>query len=328
MRILVALLPFFVPSACAHAVPLHDRLVSGAVTPDGQGRVAVSVLDLSTGTHASVQGNALMPMMSVFKLPLAVLTLDQVDRGQLELDQRAPIAEADVDDALPFATAWKEGEHAPTIEALLAWMIRDSDNTAADQLLALIGGGSVATARRSALGVTGIRIVEPEVSIGARLDCAGLAAPAGGWTWAAVHSCPDVPDAQRAAAAEHEVAAAGNAATTEGLVDLLARLGRGALLTDPSRRWLLGAMASTRNGSRRLKALLPPGTPVAHRPGTAYTTEMGMSVAINDIGLVTMPDGHQFAIAVMESGSRAPFETQEGAIARLARSAWDALLRP
>jgi hypothetical protein len=55
---------------------------------------------------------------------------------------------------------------------------------------------------------------------------------------------------------------------------------------------------------------------------------MGMSVAVNDVGIVTMPGGRRFAIAVMESGSRASFEAQEDTIARLARSAWDALLRP
>jgi beta-lactamase class A len=87
-------------------------------------------------------------------------------------------------------------------------------------------------------------------------------------------------------------------------------------------------MEGTRNGARRLKGLLPPGTPVAHRPGTACTSETGPSVAINDVGIVTMPDGRRFAIAVMESGSRASFEAQEDTIARLARSAWDALLRP
>jgi len=325
MRIPFTLLLLVAAPACAHGPPLHDRLASTAVTPDGQGRVAVSVLDLSTRTRASIHGEAWMPMMSVFKLPLAVLALDQVDRGQLRLDQRVPIAEADLAPDMPVATAWKNGEHAPTIAELLVWMIQDSDNTAADQMLALLGGGTAATARLHALGVTGIQIVEPEVSIGARLECAGVAAPAGGWTYAAVLSCPDVPEVQQAAASKHEVEASNNVATADGLVDLLARLGEGALLTETSRRWLLQTMEGTHNGARRLKGLLPPGTPVAHRPGTAYTSDV--SVAINDVGIVTMPDGRRFAIAVMESGSRASFEAQEDTIARLARSAWDALLR-
>jgi len=330
MRTHLASLVLLAASACAHEPPLRGSLARVAVTPDGRGRVAVSVLDLSRGTRASLQGDAWMPMMSVFKLPLAVLALDEIDHGRLRLDERLPIAEADVDTAedMPVATAWRNGQHAPTIEALLGWLIQDSDNTAADQLLALLGGGAAATARLQALGVSGIRIVEPEVAIGARLECSGLAAPAGGWTWAAVNACPDPPDALRAAAARHEVEASGNVATADGLVDLLDRLARGALLTEASRRWLLRTMEGTRSGPRRLKGMLPPGTAVAHRPGTAYTSEMGMSVAINDVGIVTMPDGRRFAIAAMESGSRASFEAQEDTIARIARSAWDALLRP
>jgi beta-lactamase class A len=176
MRVPCALLLFVAASACAHGAPLHDRLASAAVTHDGRGRVAVSVVDLSTGTRASVHGDAWMPMMSVFKLPLAVLALDQVDRGQLRLDQRVPIAEADVDENMPVAIAWKNGEHSPTIQALLVWLIQDSDNTAADQMLALLGGGAAATAHLRALGVTGIQIVEPEVSIS---DPSGVRGPGG-----------------------------------------------------------------------------------------------------------------------------------------------------
>ena len=69
--------------------------------------------------------------------------------------------------------------------------------------------------------------------------------------------------------------------------------------------------------------MLPPGTPVAHKTGTAGVG--GITIANNDVGIVTMPDGHRFAIAVLMSGSHAELPVQEDTIARVAKAAWDAL---
>src|SRR5262245_55254614 len=47
------------------------RSVAGRI----DGVVAVTVQRLATGTRASVRGDARLPMMSVFKLPLAIVAL-------------------------------------------------------------------------------------------------------------------------------------------------------------------------------------------------------------------------------------------------------------
>jgi beta-lactamase class A len=323
---LAILLACGAPSACAHAPALHDVLARAASAPDGQGRVAVSVLDLSTGARTSVHGDARMPMMSVFKVGLAVVALDQVDHGQLRLDQPVPIAQSELEeDDTPTATAWKNGDHAPKLETLLSWMIQDSDNVAADRIFALLGGAEAITSRLHALGVDGMQIAEPEIAIAARLACPGVPVPAGGWTASAIDACPKPTPEQETAAAVHELEASRNDASTDALVDLLARLDRGALLGPEWSRWLVRTMEGTRTGPGRLKGMLPPGTVVAHKTGTARVG--GVTVAMNDVGIVTMPGGHRFAIAVMLSGSRANPGPQEDVIARLARGVWDALRR-
>ena len=68
---------------------------------------------------------------------------------------------------------------------------------------------------------------------------------------------------------------------------------------------------------------LPAGTVVAHKTGTSGTTD-GITAATNDVGLVTLPDGRHLAVAVFVADARGDELAREGAIASLARAAWDA----
>lgn len=327
MRASVLGLALLLSTGCASGAALHDSLAHTATAADSGATVAVTVLDLSTGTRSSVHGDLRLPMMSVFKLPLTVAALDAVDKGELALSQPIPIAENElVTDVSPIAEAWKTGQHAPALEVVLTKMIQDSDNTAGDKMLSVLGGGARVTSRLRALGVEGIDIGEPEINISARLSCPGAATPSGGWTSAAVDACPEPSEADKIATARRELATAPNAATTDALVELLGRLDRGTILSDASRRWLLTTLAGTTTGPNRIKGLLPPGTPVAHKTGTGGLLP-GLFVATNDVGIVTLPSGGRFAIGVLVTGSQRPPAEQELAIARLARVAWDSMTR-
>ena len=323
MRVAVLPLLMVLVPACAHGSDLREAIARSAALSDG--RIAVTVQDLSTRARASINGDVKMPMMSVFKLALAVVALDTVDHGQLRLDQAIPIAESELEPDQPIAVAWKNGDHAPPLETVLQRMIQDSDNTAADKMVMLLGGAATVTARLRALGVAGIDVIEPEVEIGARLSCPGVSAPAGGWTHAAVAECSEPPEAQAAAAAMRELETSRNDATSDALVDLLARLDGGVMLSAPSRRWLLTTLSGTTTGPRRIKGMLPVGAVVGHKTGTARAG--GVSIATNDVGIVTAPDGRRFAIAVLVAGSRAELSVQEDLIACIARDAWNALIR-
>jgi beta-lactamase class A len=48
-----------------------------------------------------------------------------------------------------------------------------------------------------------------------------------------------------------------------------------------------------------------------------------MTSATNDVGLIILPDGRHLAIAVFVSDSIADESVREGAIAKIARAAWD-----
>jgi len=99
--------------------------------------------------------------------------------------------------------------------------------------------------------------------------------------------------------------------TPAAMVHLLAKLHKGALLSARSTEYLFDVMARCVTGSRRLKGMLPAGTPVAHKTGTLA----GVS---DDVGIVTLPNGHHLAIAVFAKGMRSEWE-RDRSIAQLAR---------
>src|SRR6185312_12550797 len=87
-------------------------------------------------------------------------------------------------------------------------------------------------------------------------------------------------------------------ATPNGIVTGLSALKRGELLSPSSTEFMLGLMGEARTGQMRLRAGLAPGWTLAHKTGTGPDWR-GASVGINDVGLMTAPDGRTFAVAVM-----------------------------
>ncbi len=261
-------------------------------------------------------------MMSVFKLPLAVAALVDVDQGVLRLDQTVPISESELRHGGPIAEAWARGEKAPTVEAMLTHMLRESDNTAGDKLVTLLGGGSKVTARLRELGLDGITIRGSEIVHEAAVTCVGALTPDGGWTLDEIAACPTPDPTALASAVRKEVESPTDSATTDAIVELLARIKQATILTGDSRAWLLSTLARTTTGPARLRAGVPSEARVAHKTGTGATVQ-GVTIALGDVGIVTPPSGDPFAIAVLISGSHASVESQEAVIAHMARASWD-----
>src|SRR3546814_18230985 len=93
-------------------------------------------------------------MQSVFKAPLGAAVLGRVEAGRLSLD--APVTVARSDLAMqwsPIATAFDGAARTYTVRELLRRAVGESDNTAPDVLMRLIGSpGAVAGFLRHAGG--------------------------------------------------------------------------------------------------------------------------------------------------------------------------------
>jgi len=100
------------------------------------------------------------------------------------------------------------------------------------------------------------------------------------------------------------------------MLQLLLAIDSGKALSKKSREFLLAVMSRTSTGGRRLRGLLPKGTPVADKTGT-------IGGVANDVGYITLPDGRRFAIAVYTKSSTTPEVDREKAIAEVTRSLYD-----
>jgi beta-lactamase class A len=102
-----------------------------------------------------------------------------------------------------------------------------------------------------------------------------------------------------------------DSSTPTAMVDLLRRIYKGELIRPQSRNYLLNLMAQCETGKNRMKALLP-GVPIEHKTGT-------LNGLTDDIGFITMPDGHRIAVAIFTRGGNNRPQT----IAQAARAIYD-----
>jgi len=83
-------------------------------------------------------------------------------------------------------------------------------------------------------------------------------------------------------------------------------------------------MRETETGADRLKGRLPAGTVVAHKTGSSGVNKTtGVTAAVNDIGVVFLPNGRYFFISVFVTDSTEDAAANEKIIADIARAAWD-----
>jgi beta-lactamase class A len=261
-----------------------ERIVQSA-----DGRVGVAATLLETGEAVAIKGNERFPMQSVYKFPIGMAVLNQVDQGKLKLDERVRVEKSDfvggrqhspVRDRHPDGTEMSVSE-------LLRLMVSQSDGTACDVLLKLVGGPTVVAEYLRGLNVNDVIVANTEKEIG-----------------------QDQSTQYR------------NWATPEGAVVLLRALHERRGLSEQSQRLLLKLMTETPTGLKRLKGLLPASAIVAHKTGTSGTVN-GVTAATNDVGIITLPNGRHIAIAVFVSDSKADDATREEVIAKVAQAAWN-----
>jgi beta-lactamase class A len=254
-----------------------------------KGQVGVTAVVLETGDSVSLNATDHFPMQSVYKLPIGMAVLRQVDGGKLQLDQRVRVTKDDfigVASHSPIRDKYPNGVEL-SVSDLLGWMLMESDGTASDVLMKLAGGPAAIQAYLTELGIKELIIL----------------------------------DTEKAFAQDHSLQFR-NWATPEAAAALLRALHEQRGRSDSSQALLLKLMTQSTPGAKRLKGLLPAGTLVAHKTGTS-NTDNGVTAATNDIGIITLPKGRHLAIAVFVSNSPADEATREGVIAAVAKAVWE-----
>jgi beta-lactamase class A len=269
------------------------------------GDIGIAVQDIDSGWTTSFDGNTLFPQQSVSKFWVAMTALDKADRGELSL--HAPVTVRKEDMTLfhqPIAQKIGPNGYSTTISDLMFRAVTQSDNTCNDFVLWKAGGPEAVRDFLRDKGIRGIRFGPGERRLQSAI--AGMewkqSYAYNGAFYAARNA---VPASVRRQAFERYIADPMDGATPLGIVDALARLKRGELLSPGSTQKLLSIMSNTKTGAQRLKGGVSDGWKVAHKTGTGQVLG-GEQAGYNDIGIVTAPDGHSYAVAVMIRRTSAP----------------------
>jgi beta-lactamase class A len=272
--------------------------------------VGIAVARIDRPWVASVGGEELFPQQSVSKTWVALSVFEAVDQGRLNLDQ--PVLMRMQDRSVffqPIASQIGENGYLTTIRDLLRRALAQSDNAANDRLMGLVGGVEGVRAVLEAKGLAGA------IRLGA--DERHLQSQIAGMTWDASYgTAPDfnaarskLPREVRDQAMDRYLADPMDGAEPVVIAQALAALKRGELLSPSSTQTMLDMMAKARTGPHRLRGALPAGWHIAHKTGTGQDWR-GASVGINDIGLLTAPDGATYSVAVMIRRTRHPVPTR------------------
>jgi beta-lactamase class A len=261
------------------------------IARDAQGRVGASAVILETGRSVlALNPTEQFPMQSVYKLPITMAALAQVDKGKLKLDQMVHVDKSEYISAAQHSPLRDQNPNGADVKLseLLRLTIEESDGTASDVVMRLTGGPAAVMAFLKSAGVHGgIVVRDTEMAMGK--------------DWQAQYR---------------------NWATPNGAVDVLTAFQKSSGLYASSHQLLLKFLVENKSSPGRIKGELPPGTEVAHKTGSSGERD-GVAAATNDIGIVTLPSGQHMAVAVFVSDSHADSATRDRVIARIAKLAYD-----
>ena len=240
------------------------------------GRLGVFAVDTGTGRTLAHRADERFAMCSSFKALLAARVLQGVDDGSEHAGAELSYGRGDLLANSPVSQA-RLGTGLTVTEACEA-IVTQSDNTAANLLLARVGGPAGLTRWLRGLGDSTTRLDRTEPSLNSALP-------------------GDLRDTTTPAA----------------VVQTWRRLLLGSALQPSSRAKLDGWLHACRTGQHRLRAGLPASWSTGDKTGTSG----GDAGTWNDIALTRPPGRAPILVAALLTRSPAPQAAAEGALAEV-----------
>lgn len=252
--------------------------------------VGVSVLSFENGFTYNKNADKKLPMQSVFKFHIAAAVLNAVDKGKLSLDQKIKLDASNL-----LENTWSPlrdqyaGKNAEVpLSEVIEYTVAKSDNNGCDILLRLLRGTQTVQKFMDSKGVKGFQIKYNEEEM--HKD----------WN------------------AQYE-----NYSTTKSAVNVLKKFYDGKLLSKKSTDYLMKVLWSSSTGLNKMVEQLPKNTPVARKTGASGKNNAGLTGAENEIGIVTLPDGKHYALAVFVSNSTETDAVNCRMISDISREVWE-----
>ncbi len=322
------------PGTSFRSAPWSDQME--AVVAEAQkgfdGRIYLYVSDPWRGYWYGHRAHEPAYLASGVKLAFMLEVFRQRELGQLSFTDEITYTAEDIRDGAPRVNRLKLGAKI-SIETLLDWMMRSSDNAASDMLAKHVGLAQVNDGLE-AEGITGFapvtylldvrRGIYREISVTAD-DLTPKDVRTIRWTpiwepqvrrleeYLALRA-ESVTTEEVKAAYERFYATGVNAAPMKSVGLLLEKMCRGELVNNEASREMLVLMRGTRTSAHRLLGELPEGTEVAHKTGSQFRR-------LCDLGVITLPDGHPLIVAACMKSQ--DVKGAEAALAQMARGAFD-----
>lgn len=263
------------------------------ITKAHDATIGFALTDLQNGDTLTLNGNRHLPMQSVYKFHLALAILNQVEKGKLNLDQKILVKKSDLrsDTWSPLRDKYPKGEIKLPLSEILDLTIAQSDNIGCDILFRLMGGPANVEQYIHSIGIKEVSIVSTEEQMDKDYQLQFH-----NWT------------------------------TPNAAIKLLKLFYDKKILRKQSFDFLWKVMIGTTTGKGKIKGMLPEGTLVAHKTGSSGVNKEGVTAATNDIGIITLPDGRKFAVAVFVSMTKEKDEMTDSIIAELTKASWDYMI--
>lgn len=260
-----------------------------ALVDSVQARVGIATV-LGEGDTLLINNRPGYPMASVYKFHQALALLDSLDRTGVAPELPIEVRRADLRPGTwsPLRDARPEGGYSLSVAELLNYSVAQSDNNVCDLLFRFLGGPANVGRYIRRLGLADTFIAADE---------------------AAMHRDPKFQYA--------------NTTSPLDAVRLLERFRRGELLSPANTDLLTAILLATVTGPDKLKGVLPPEVRVAHKTGSGMRDAAGTVTADNDMGIVFLPDGRTFSVAVFIADSHHSDSSDAAVIAAACRRIYD-----
>lgn len=235
------------------------------------------------GVHAQEE----RPVMSVFKMHLAVAVLQKMQREGTSLDTKlaVPQEDWDLETWSPLRAKYRGQAVSLSLRELLSSSVSLSDNITTDVLIDYLGG--MPALQEAMAGRAVLQVNEAEMTA-------------------------DIENCRR------------NLATPASVVDVLRDLRAGKLLNAEYQDFLGDLLIATNTGANKIRALLPPGTIVGNKTGSSGRDAKGLKIADNDAGFIILPDGRTLYLCVFVTDASCSDAACAAHIARIALELYQA----
>ena len=255
-------------------------------------KVGVAISNNDFSESILINSDHQYPLQSTYKFHLGIVIMDQVDQGKFTLDQPISISKKSVttDMYSPIKDKYPNGTTLPLRE-VLRYTIAESDNVGCDILFELLGGPNFVQKYFDDQGYQDLSIKLIEEIQQANWDLQFD-------NWTKVKTSNQI------------------------LFDYYNNSKQ--QLSEASYKFLWDTMRSTSTGRNRIKGLLPQGTVVAHKTGYSGINKATQVIAaVNDIGVVSLPNGEVFYISVYVTDSKESEPRSAEIIAKVSKAAYD-----